>query len=593
MDIHSKLPFCLEFKMGRTSEIVTNFYQNEDSIPNNSYVTLKENVQIDVLFNSEANDAKFFFEGLESIPERYVEEEDGEPYLPPSINPITIFNKDSYPLIPGSYLIRVECSGVRYYSLVKVIPTRVTEEQWEVMKEEVEAQLTGLAQDLIKSRLGLVDNTLKMLAPRQISQFLVLQKHYVKALAAITDLYTKANYRIKKNYEMVPIERAKRVDERSFIHRLRYPENQTQIKSPINKFEYDLPENRWTKKIVEYVINNLKEFNILVSGYADSISYEIESELRYYAEFQENTKNVLIEKEKVLKKLKEYLSITQKMQNAFQVLQSTRWYQDVNEYKQCPLPHVMQLDARYRVLYQLYREMKLDTPKLGIDPTYALQWKRTDKLYEIWGFIQLINLVKELNFNPIEGWIYNKEFTNNRSLIPSLKPGTVICFKKNNLTLKLIYDSEIPYQRQDTNLENKPIYISGNNNRPDARLDVYDELTYIGSLIIDFKYRNKKSVWDIQTVNTNLKNKTMSQLLIYGSSCKSVHLYGENKGFTHINPIQEVWAAYPIQHETSKPIEKYEDHHLKLIKLSPRHNNDKLLMALDDVINQILNRKKG
>ncbi|MED2974584.1 DUF2357 domain-containing protein [Fictibacillus sp. B-59209] len=592
MDTLSNLPFILEFKIGnKLPNRIVDFYSDENSVSEDTLLEITENVPVEVLFKSEHEDSKLFFEGLESIPERFVEEEDGIPYLAPAEYPIKIFKQESYPLIPGKYLLRVDCLSISYYTLVAVKPNRVTEEQWEIMKEEVEEQLSGLAQDLIKSRMGLVYKELKMLAPRQISQFLILQKHYAKALAAITDLYTKANYRIKKNYQMVPIERVKTTDEKSVIHRLKYPEKQTELKSPINTFEYDLPENRWAKKIAQFVIINLKEFNNLVTSYAENIKFEIDYELRPYAEFQENTRNVLIEKEKVLSKLEEYLIVTKKIQNAFQMLQSAKWYHEVNEHKPCPLPHVMQLDARYRVLYQMYREMKQEKPELGIDPIYALQWKRTDKLYEIWGFVQLVNAIKELEFNPINGWIYSGAFNQQKNLIPNLNGGTTITFRNEKLILKLTYDGKIPYQRQDTDPLSEPLYISSNNNRPDSRLDVYEEDIYIGSLIIDFKYRSKRSVWDLGIVNTSHKSKTMSQLLSYGSSCKSIHLYGANNGITHNNPIQEVWAIYPSQYNSNHPIEDYEDHHLRLIKLSPIHNKDYLKTAFQEVITKLISRR--
>lgn len=49
-------------------------------------------------------------------------------------------------------------------------------------------------------------------------------------------------------------------------------------------------------------------------------------------------------------------------------------------------------------------------------------WKRTDLLYEIWGYIQVVNSLIEIGYKPIEGWIFSQDYEENKT-IPFLSEG--------------------------------------------------------------------------------------------------------------------------------------------------------------------------
>lgn len=591
MDIHTDIPFDLYFKQSNEVIKPIQYFKNETSISEESYIELIENKELYVTFFSKDKEAKFFFEGLESLPERDVELEDGVAYLPSSSEPVVILKNDYYPLIPGMYLIRVELNSNSYYAMVKIIPNQITNQQWILMKDQVEEHLVGLSQDLIKRKLGVGNHSRNLIPTNQMLQFLIIKKHYALVTPAIIDLNKKANYKIKKIYKMVPIERAKIVDEKSYIHRLRFPENQSEIKAPIHVFNYDLPENRWLKLIVKNIIDFLIEFNTALSHHLEITKIEISS-LNSFAIYQESTRNVIKEKKEVLNYLETTYKTSRKMMNTFQILSYSSWYLEVNEHEKSPLPHVMNLDSRYRSIYQLYRELNHENAELKLDPAYALQWKRTDKLYEVWGFIQIINILKEkLDFIPVNGWIYSANFLE-KSIIPILSSNTAVEFEKESVKLRLVYDGEIPLVRVETNESTNPIYTTGSNNMPDIRLDIYEENMYMGSLIIDFKYRSKGSIWAKSRINTRAKTTTMTQLISYGISCRSYYLLGGRVGVTHLNPVHEVWAIHPTHKEGYSSMESHEDYHLKLIKMSPSHSNSHIIEAMDSAINNILKIKE-
>ena len=47
-------------------------------------------------------------------------------------------------------------------------------------------------------------------------------------------------------------------------------------------------------------------------------------------------------------------------------------------------------DPRYSLLYHLHRHLETPADSYSVADFYQFQWKRTDKLYELWGFLQFI-----------------------------------------------------------------------------------------------------------------------------------------------------------------------------------------------------------
>ncbi|WP_213811005.1 nuclease domain-containing protein [Jeotgalicoccus sp. WY2] len=64
-------------------------------------------------------------------------------------------------------------------------------------------------------------------------------------------------------------------------------------------------------------------------------------------------------------------------------------------------------------------------------------WKKTDELYEIWCFIQIIKTVENLDFKIISGWVFDGDVSKD------LDEGTVIVFEREEVKVKLHYNSKI------------------------------------------------------------------------------------------------------------------------------------------------------
>ncbi|GAB7388788.1 hypothetical protein BSNK01_26260 [Bacillaceae bacterium] len=589
-------PFSLAFVQDdREMEVtafhpqLTELYQHFDS----PAFTIKENVNVSVKFFSEDPNAQLYMDGLESIPDSRVEEnEEGEAFLSPSPLPIPLFKTEYFPLIPGVYRIKVKAYGRFYYTSFKVLPKHIDEKQLAVMRQELEGILKGLAMDFVRDYLSLNEGetTIKTIPPRLLVRFFAITTRFSSVIAALSDLYRKVNFRTKKEYRLVPLDHVKVIDGVSIRYRLQHPEDKEFLKAPHRTIDYDLPENRWVKRIINDVVHFLNAFSESLENYRKQILEEIEK-LKPFA-FQESTQYTIREKQSVLQLLHTYLEKAQQMKRGIQSVQSAPWYEEIFHSPPPTFPHVLTSDARYRALYQLYRELQQNEVNISFDRQFAVQWKRTDKLYEMWGFLTVLNLLAEkLGFTPTSGWLYDADFTEEGLLIPSLPEGTTIVLQKENIRLHLKYNETIPFRSKDTNMPWNPLYTTANHNRPDGRIDVYKDDIYKGSLLLEFKYRNH--FWDPYRIDSYSRTKVMNQLIAYGNNCRSLYLFGEEKGkIWHelgVNPVREVWAVYPLKESQQQVIQTYSDQRVKVISMSPGHENNHIPAHLEQVITQIVN----
>lgn len=236
------------------------------------------------------------------------------------------------------------------------------------------------------------------------------------------------------------------------------------------------------------------------------------------------------------------------------------WVQDLEEGR--PLQHSMvtQADMNYRNIFKFYKDLMIDNYEIKLNSEYTYYWKRTDQLYEIWGFIQFLKALtsEEIGYQIKSGWIYNQTVLDERTFeVPFLKQGETIILFKDDTELHLVYDQKI-----DKDVSNL-LYTDVGNKRPDLRLDFFKEDEYINSIIIDFKYRPLKYIWVEKG-----RNDVMDQLTAYRDNFYSQQIYA--KSFPGIwrafRAIQEVWAVYP-QHENNKNI--VQPRNMRLVELTP------------------------
>ncbi|WP_066255455.1 DUF2357 domain-containing protein [Neobacillus drentensis] len=562
------------------------FFTNEFDIlqkREENFIEIKENIELTVTFSSNRDDAKFFMDGLEALPEPklHVDPLEREVYLAPSEKPVALFDntKAYYPLIPGLYRIMVVCDEQRYFSGVKVIPKQIEETQWEIMKEEIEKEVSGLAREVILQKNGL-NHRLGAISQGLLEQFIVINNRFPSVMAALSDLYRKVNYRISKDYQVVPKEKARFVDEKTIRHCGSNPNRNQVLMTPRNSINYDLLENRFVKKIIISISKTL-------TGFMEGVQ---NSEINIRNSKDAGPFRTVVEKERTLSELKKLGEVAGKMRGAIQWIKTAPWFERIGTYQFSDIPPVMNSDPRYRALYQLYRELKNEQFQLQIHHSYSYQWKRTDKLYEIWGYLQFIKALagEELGFVPEKGWLYSQTPDGNSLLVPTLPANTEVEFRKDELRVHLVYEALLPSQSRLTTMK-EPLYTRGTHNCPDGRLDVYRNERFIGTIIFDFKYRPRNSIWNENLIVNNQRNEVMQQLVSYGDHLHSPYLFGDGSHplVSTMSPVQEVWAIYPNRYGTCGS-KDYPDHKVSLIELTPGLDHayfvEKLKLTIDKLV---------
>jgi hypothetical protein len=313
--------------VGDSEERVKWFYVNEHDFYahiDNPSVVLIENHKISVDFTSPNGSARLYMYGLETIPFRGVEvDETGDAYLFPNEGKVDLFNENYYPLIPGTYQIRVVVGDQVWFAPFTIRPKELTTGQLDLMREQLEEKLRGLALDFISRQFSKGQALGKSLPPKMLKHFLTITKHFPNVMAALSDLYTKVNFHTRNEYRIVRSDRANIVDEITIRNRLMHPEQKGLLKVPVRTIQYDLPENIWIKQIMKRLITILNEFEVSVEGYVAELLAEID-ELRQY-EFQPSTKLVLRHKAKVREELDSYIQLVSQMKIGFQLIKSAHW----------------------------------------------------------------------------------------------------------------------------------------------------------------------------------------------------------------------------------------------------------------------------
>ena len=218
------------------------------------------------------------------------------------------------------------------------------------------------------------------------------------------------------------------------------------------------------------------------------------------------------------------------------------------------------MDPRYSVLYRLYKNLSRPAQSLDVSNFYQFQWKRTDKLYELWSFLQFIKALTARGWELEEGITVIKE--EGRYRLSSLESGTEIKLKRDGEEVHLIYDGILPASSSDTDRKDHPLYTNNPHRQPDLRLDYYKGGLYYGSLVADFKYRDILFLWQDETRSASLRrqfNAYRDMNTRFYRDCDEITSLRDSR------PVKEVWAVFPRE----IPGRSDEDYSLRFIPLAP------------------------
>ncbi|WP_024615385.1 DUF2357 domain-containing protein [Clostridium sp. Ade.TY] len=600
MDTHYNI-FKVTFHEKKDSKVKElNFYKDDKEICDDEIVSIEENRIVSIKFECKNKSAKLYMDGLDTLPlellpNDIVNLENNEVFIKPSDIKIPIYEEGFYPLIPGQYSIRVIVEEIVYYSSFKVINKLLTEDESNIIKRELEDELNGIAFEFIKRTFSVANQGILNEMPTMFYKFSVIENDFPKIISSLIELKNRANYKIDNKYRIVQQEKVKKIDTITIKNYLSNSVKQGFMKVPTKTIEYNLPENRWMKRIIEEIIFDLNEFlkeiNRVIINKRNKII-----EIKKYYRYRNNKIEFIMEKESLdyITKLK---NKSLKMKGAISHL--SQWCRILDGNTSSNIPHVLIQDSRYNILYKVYKKLH-DNDFTSKNNKYSIQWKKTDKLYEMWCYVKICKIIRDdLGYKNVNGWIFNKKNTNKEYIIQDLEANTTVKFQKDDIIINLCYDTEIPKYSRETNFYNNPLYITALNNKPDARLDIYKNDVYLGSIIFEFKYRYRERIWN-KNYDRYFEQSVIKQLVAYGNNCRSIYLLKNKNNYNKETktieliemPVQKVIVLYPESKNENLDIDDVNDHNLKFIKIKPKRNIEKLVKEIDIQIKEILRKEE-
>lgn len=540
-----------------------------DMFPEDKFVSIKENVPIEILFRTDDKNARLELRGFELSSEG-AEAEDGSSFLPPRSFPYKLWTVGDYDLMPGFYTVKVTLWGRVYYSRIQVEPTHMQKRDWEMLIEEIDGFMDGLAEEFVDKQLGADESAAeeKRISRMLLAKFHVLSKQGTQLMSILDDLCHKPSSRIIEKHVMVNKHVDSRIDERTIMYRNQHGRKSLKQLVPVKVVTQDLPENVMLKVYITRLKKSIRRIEESAEKYVSSVAAQV-NERRKYAAIRNGgtaTDGVVTAHQGGLDDLSTGLMNCRRIISAIVRLEEEPWYRRIRVQQTDQMPASFLMDSRYNFIYKLSK--KLSDKKLDVrqSDNFRMQFKQTSVLYEIWGYIQLHRvLTEEFGFQAVAGWLFDIA-QSSTLFVPVLKPETAVTYKKGDMTLRLIYDSKIPRKKQLSDEELRPLYINSVHDRPDIRLDIYRENHFKGSILMDCKYRKISKIWDFvnedAAFSKAVSNSSMRQLAGYANNCRSPFIGNFSRA------VPEVWVLYPVNKENPDALditsEAYPIHFLKM-----------------------------
>lgn len=566
------------------SHPITHFVKSERELyemPDNLITKVIENKKLELLFMSDNKNDKLFFDLLDIV---IIDENEEMLYTIPSSTPLTIYDTQNYTgaLIPGYYKLKVESNGESFYSWLKILPKQITEEEWITLRDEVENELNGLARDILYKRPGFEYHKESLLPLSLLQKIDIISKNLSRWKSAIHNIHKNPKFKIDKEYKIVPISKAKLTDHVSVRMDNMHSKSIDRVHNRFNIINFKTNENIRIKNIIKAIS---KEVDYLIQNFDDwiiKINSQVKEKERYkrYGHIDTQLELYLNSVEELMLKRRHLKSVS----NDCKEFLNTSWVKSLkNINNNTNIELSFYSNPHYRNIYQLFKKLQQEHFSYSLNSNYTYYWKRTDQLYEIWGVIQLIKTIssEDIGFSILNGWIYSSKISSQNSIeVPFLYKGTSIEFAKDDYKIYLVYDDKIPSKEYQSLL-----FTKMKRNRPDVRLDFIIKNEYIGSLIIDFKYRPLHFIWNKHNQNTEV----MEQLTMYKHGISSTHIYSQSfpGQWDQFSPIREVWAVYPTHSNNNK---NGSPSHIELVELSPGYDKSNFKSLLSESINRIFDK---
>lgn len=558
----SKLPFTLTFSGGwdkgvRYFNRFTDHPEElaEDRAPG---LTFTENQDIYIRFDAPRG-FRFTMDGLDVVTIPGEERENGQTYIAPfrrQDQPLLLFEGQDFPLVPGYYVLTVEGGGRSWYGLMEITPKYMGKQSWQDMRDELTDEIRTLSFDFMKKNIHIskaLEGALGLNAS-MLLRFYTISSESSVVLSVLDELSHTANARMVLRLKQIRQEEVRRPDPHIRPQHVKERPGAERMPALRTEITRNVEENRFAKSILLALDHILQQFLEEIDGPIRRLE-EKQAELRKYTWGLEYKTG-----EKALSRLSLYRRRARRIKDSIGRVSRAPWFEEAGTATEGEVPMTVFMDPRYSVLYRLYKNLSDPAQSLDVSSFYQFQWKRTDKLYEMWSFLQFIKALTAKGWELEEGISVIRE--EGRYRLSSLESGTEIKLRREGEEVHLTYDGILPASSADTDRENHPLYTNNSHRKPDLCLDYYKGGLYYGSLVADFKYRDLLFLWQDETRSASLRR----QFNAYRDmNTRFYRDLDETASLRDSRPVKEVWAVFPRE----IPGKSDEDYSLRFIPLAP------------------------
>jgi len=545
-----------------------------------SIIEVFERENLYVSFTAEQEDTYLYIDGLDGYDSSKIHlDEEGIPCLRPGTQHFPLYSdaNEDYPLIPGDYMVFLKSKGEVNDSLeatLRVRPNNITEDQLDVMRNELNEIVQGLAYDQTRTCNGIkLYGGSGLLPPKVLSEFVNL-KYMVKEIGVtLEDLARRPDQYLERHYREVKANVNCKQDAKSYRWLLSVQGQRANVAAKsvgqpevilgvIDHLTYNTPENRMVLSFLDYFSAQLELVLHAIRCTITEKQRAIETRAPYVV-LQKSTNHEV----RALKaKLVGLESMEREMQKGiFQV----RKYRDYPVFKGLkPLKAAnhfspkIQRDWRYKKVFTWWKQLRAQDFQIPLCQEFKVQWKRTDVLYEYWCYIKTIIALEQAGYSPVSGWIYDDSYRASQEfLFPVLQDETLVKMVKGSICLSVLFNEKMARAKRGALRIRRILYMEGTNYKPDIRIDVFNNDVYTGSIIVDAKYRKRLNIWNNDRVEEENRPKNMNTLQNYSNSLKFV------KDPAGVSKAIRVIALHPSH---GPEVEEIADTNVSLVQLRPK-----------------------
>lgn len=465
-------------------------------------------------------------------------------------------------LVPGSYEISVLYNNIEIKGLYLIEPNSINYDSLLKMRETIDSICKGLSLNLYYERSGLeyIPNNMSGI---DILAFSYLETNHKDLLSSMTSILNNPLEDVTKDYSLV--ENSKRPDNKSIRWQNKHSNannSRTPYKEKTIVVATDNQENRLIKLISERLFFSISRIEDKIFSHIEFLEDRCEDVISKINNLEAeknklqglyNVKrrigevkrdigilNIDVESYKTkINKLKLSLRNVTECKNNIATFLNKDWVRNIRSARKIKPTQKFLKRVDYSFLYKVYLEI-LEKSNLNT-PSKTFPSKKTSLLYEVYAVIMVKNILEDIGFKWVDGWI--RGVSDSLTFNGELGSGEEIILKKGEYKIEISYDKLLRRTSELKKTSESGIVASNSDRRkPDILISLYKNDRFIKSMVVEVKYRKAAYLY-----NNNGETDVIHQLKEYRNLD---YFDGTTRRVSDIRPIQKVIVVHPGDKET-------------------------------------------